>query len=58
MTDMLPPAVVPEGRVILEPAVTGPRIVWLASDEAVGVHNQHIIAAEFDRWLRDRNGRR
>jgi len=55
---MLPPAVVPEGRVILEPAVTGPRIVWLASDEAVGVHNQHIIAAEFDRWLRDRNGRR
>jgi NAD(P)-dependent dehydrogenase (short-subunit alcohol dehydrogenase family) len=57
-TGMLPPAAVPEGRIFLEPAVMGPPIVWLASDEAVGVHDERIIAAEFDRWLRDRNGRR
>jgi len=36
----------------------GPPIVWLASQEAVGVHDERIIAAGFDRWLRDRNGRR
>jgi hypothetical protein len=36
----------------------GPPIVWLASDEAVGVHDERIIAAEFDCWLRDRNDRR
>ena len=32
----------------------GPPIVWLASDKAVGVHDERIVAAEFDRWLRDR----
>jgi gluconate 5-dehydrogenase len=28
--------------------------VWLASDEAAGVHDERIIATEFERWLRDR----
>jgi gluconate 5-dehydrogenase len=26
----------------------------LASDEAAGVHDERIVAAEFERWLRDR----
>jgi gluconate 5-dehydrogenase len=26
----------------------------LASDEAAGVHEERIVAAEFERWLRDR----
>src|SRR5262249_13413439 len=51
---MLPDAV-PEGRELLDPAVMGPPIVWLASDAAAGVHDERIVAAEFDRWLRDRN---
>jgi len=45
-----------EGRGFLDPAVMGPPIVWLASDEAAGVHNGRIVAAEFERWLRDRRG--
>jgi NAD(P)-dependent dehydrogenase (short-subunit alcohol dehydrogenase family) len=56
-TGMLPPGPVPEGRAVLEPAVMGPPIVWLASDEAAGVHDERIVAIEFERWLRDRNSR-
>jgi gluconate 5-dehydrogenase len=55
-TGMLPESV-PEGREFLDPAVMGPPIVWLASDEAAGVHDERIVAVEFERWLRDRNGR-
>ena len=33
---------------LLEPAVMGPPIVWLASDEAAGVHDRRIVASEFD----------
>jgi NAD(P)-dependent dehydrogenase (short-subunit alcohol dehydrogenase family) len=32
---------------LLEPAVMGPPIVWLASDEAAGVHDRRIVASEF-----------
>ena len=35
-TGMLPPGVVPEGQEFPEPALTGPPIVWLASDKAGG----------------------
>jgi NAD(P)-dependent dehydrogenase (short-subunit alcohol dehydrogenase family) len=56
-TGMLPDDV-PAGREFLEPGVMGPSIVWLASDEAAGVHDERIIAADFDRWLRDRKGKR
>jgi NAD(P)-dependent dehydrogenase (short-subunit alcohol dehydrogenase family) len=56
-TGMLPDDV-PAGRDLLEPAMMGPPIVWLASDDAAGVHDERIIAAEFERWLRDRNDRR
>jgi NAD(P)-dependent dehydrogenase (short-subunit alcohol dehydrogenase family) len=58
VTGMLPPDAVTEGHGFLEPAVMGPPIVWLASDDATGVHDERIVAAEFDRWLRDRTGRR
>jgi NAD(P)-dependent dehydrogenase (short-subunit alcohol dehydrogenase family) len=54
-TGMLPPDAVPERGRFLEPAVMGPPIVWLASDDAAGVHDERIVAAEFDSWLRDRN---
>ena len=36
----------------------GPPIVWLASDDAAGVHDERIVAADFERWRRDRNSRR
>jgi gluconate 5-dehydrogenase len=55
VTGMLQPdAAPPEGRQFLEPEVMGPPIVWLASDDAAGVHDERIIAAEFEQWLRDR----
>jgi gluconate 5-dehydrogenase len=54
VTGMLPVNVAPEGQGFLEPAIMGPPIVWLASDEATGVHDERIIAVEFERWLRDR----
>jgi len=53
-TGMLPLGAMPASRRFLEPAVMGPPIVWLASDEAAGVHDERIIAAEFERWLHDR----
>ena len=58
VTGMLPPGTVPEGRGFLEPAVMGPPIVWLASDQAAGVHDERIVAVEFEDWLRGRNGSR
>jgi gluconate 5-dehydrogenase len=58
VTGMLPADAVPENQPFLEPAVMGPPIVWLASDEAAGVHDERIVAVEFERWLRDRNSRR
>ena len=40
---------------LLDPAVIGPPIVWLASAEAAGVHDERISATEFDDWLRARS---
>ncbi len=57
-TGMLPPGAVPAGRKVLDPAVMGPPIVWLASDQAAGVHDERIVATEFDHWLRARNASR
>ena len=56
VTGMLPPDAVSERRRFLEPEVMGPPIVWLASDAATGVHDERIVAAEFEQWLGDRNG--
>jgi gluconate 5-dehydrogenase len=57
VTGMLPPGARPTGQGFLDPAVMGPPIVWLASDEAAGVHDERIVATEFERWLRDRKAR-
>ncbi|MET7969444.1 hypothetical protein [Micromonospora sp. NPDC005305] len=52
---MLPLDAVPEGRAFLDPSVMCPPVVWLASDEASGVHDERIVAVDFAQWLRDRN---
>jgi gluconate 5-dehydrogenase len=51
-TGMIPEEI-PEqlGRRLLEPEIMGPPIVWLASREAEGLHNQRIVATEFRDWL-------
>ena len=36
---------------LLDPAVMGPPIVWLASPDAAEVHDERIIARDFDDWL-------
>jgi gluconate 5-dehydrogenase len=54
-TGMIPDDVSPETRAtLLDPAVMGPPIVWLASDEAEGVHDERIIATDFETWLAQR----
>src|SRR5690348_3132352 len=58
VTGMLPLDAAPEGQTFLDAAVMGPPAVWLASDEAASVHDERIVAVEFERWLRDwRSGR-
>src|SRR5215204_6153035 len=48
-TGMIPDDAPAEVRArLLDPAVMGPPIVWLASDQAVGVHDRRIVANEFD----------
>ncbi|MFN2608443.1 MAG: SDR family NAD(P)-dependent oxidoreductase [Acidimicrobiales bacterium] len=47
-TGMVPEDTPPEVRErLLDPAVMGPPIVWLASARAAGVHDQRIVATEF-----------
>jgi len=58
VTGMVPPGTLPAGHGFLEPTVMGPPIVWLASAEAAGVHDERIVAAEFGQWLRDWKDRR
>ena len=54
-TGMIPPDTPPEVRSgLLDPAVMGPPIVWLASAAADGVHDERIVATEFADWLRRR----
>jgi NAD(P)-dependent dehydrogenase (short-subunit alcohol dehydrogenase family) len=36
---------------LLDPAIMGPPIVWLASPEAAEVHDERIVAREFEDWL-------
>ena len=36
---------------LLDPAIMGPPIVWLASAEASGVHDARVVATEFEAWL-------
>jgi NAD(P)-dependent dehydrogenase (short-subunit alcohol dehydrogenase family) len=53
-TGMLPDEHRPPGLRVIDPAVMGPPIVWLASPAAGGVHDERIVATEFDDWLRQR----
>ena len=47
-TGMIPDDTPPEMRDrLLDPAVMGPPIVWLASPRAAGVHDQRIVATDF-----------
>ena len=51
-TGMVPDDVPEQSRTrMLDPAIMGPPIVWLASQAAAGVHDQRIVATEFERWL-------
>lgn len=51
-TGMVPDEVPAELRArLLDPAIMGPPIVWLASKQAEGVHNERIAANEFEDWL-------
>jgi gluconate 5-dehydrogenase len=40
---------------LLDPSLMGPPIVWLASPEAVGVHDERIVARDFADWLDTRS---
>jgi gluconate 5-dehydrogenase len=54
-TGMIPDDASPELRAtLLDPAVMGPPIVWLASAEAEGVHDERIVASDFRAWLAQR----
>jgi NAD(P)-dependent dehydrogenase (short-subunit alcohol dehydrogenase family) len=57
ISGMVPPGGATGGRRFLEPTVMGPPIVWLASEEATGVHDERIVAADFERWLGERRAR-
>jgi NAD(P)-dependent dehydrogenase (short-subunit alcohol dehydrogenase family) len=51
-TGMIPDETPSEARErLLDPAIMGPPIVWLASPAAAGVHDERIIAAGFEQWL-------
>jgi NAD(P)-dependent dehydrogenase (short-subunit alcohol dehydrogenase family) len=57
-TGMVPDDVGEEVRArLLEPSVMGPPIVWLASPDADGVHDQRIVARDFAGWLSARGQR-
>jgi NAD(P)-dependent dehydrogenase (short-subunit alcohol dehydrogenase family) len=48
-TGMIPDEVPAEMRTrLLDPAIMGPPIVWLCSERAAGVHDERIVATEFD----------
>ncbi len=55
-TGMLPKAATNDSPSLslLDPAIMGTPIVWLASNQAKDVHNERIIANEFSEWLAKR----
>jgi gluconate 5-dehydrogenase len=54
-TGMIPDGTPADAREpLLDPAIMGAPIVWLASPAAAGVHDQRIVAAEFEQWLASR----
>lgn len=53
-TGMVPDEQAAGLRNLLQPAIMGPPVVWLASAEASGVTDERIVAAQFEQWLSDR----
>lgn len=53
-TGMLPPEPRPEGLRPINPVVMGPPVIWLASPAAGGMHDERIVATEFESWLANR----
>ncbi len=54
-TGMIPDDVPDQARAsLLDPSIMGPPIVWLASAAAAGVHDERIVATEFEAWLAQR----
>jgi hypothetical protein len=51
-TGMVPAEQAAGLRGLLEPDIMGPPIVWLASGESAGIHDERIVATEFEQWLR------
>jgi len=45
------------GLTLLDPSIMGEPIVWLASAEAVQVHDERIAATDFEGWLKARDER-
>jgi len=55
-TGMIPEDISVEVRArLLDPAIMGPPIVWLASPQAADVHGERIVATEFEDWLQRRS---
>jgi NAD(P)-dependent dehydrogenase (short-subunit alcohol dehydrogenase family) len=52
-TGMIPDEDLARRPELLEPDIMGPLITWLASAEAASVHDERLVATEFDQWLRD-----
>ncbi len=51
-TGMIPDDLTDEARGgLLDPGIMGPPIVWLASAQAAGVHDERIVARDFEEWL-------
>jgi NAD(P)-dependent dehydrogenase (short-subunit alcohol dehydrogenase family) len=54
-TGMIPEEIGDELRAnLLDPAIMGPPILWLASPAAAGVHDERIVARDFEGWLKAR----
>jgi gluconate 5-dehydrogenase len=51
-TGMIPEDLDEQARAgLIDPAVMGPPVVWLASQAASEVHDERIVAVEFESWL-------
>ena len=58
-TGMIPDEMPDELRAnLLDAAIMGPPIVWLTSPDAAEVHDERIVAREFDDWLAARESQR
>jgi gluconate 5-dehydrogenase len=40
---------------LIDPAVMGPPLVWLASEAGADAHDERIVAVEFESWLAARS---